>query len=564
MEFLKKIWLFLGLFFHINCNLFFEKYKFIKLKRERKNLFFVIWYVLKNHILVIVGILLLDKFFNSDTLNMVVVSLIILSILVKTDAKDWRLFYRTDFVCEIPDVKKRFFTVMLSNVSINLFVEDNILILFSFFIFYSHISWSYLPLLIMAFTIIYMASSSIYFMIQNSSIKIRKIFSLFSYVTSMISMTVVVYVSIDYIISVFLLFKENLRSKMILPHFVTQGSNTAKRVIGFVSENINTIVIVLFAYVLLIIIGSIITLKYLDKLKYTGRDDKVYTIDSFILVKLIRKITKIMYGDGVAAQFINKELALFSDTYKYNFRDYFSVFVSGKSVAMFSAITAVLLNFQYSGTYLIMFIFAQIIVLLDVNSCVSVNLVVNMSFIGEYSTLLTMNSSGQNISQLVKSKIKFYYLIRIFAHTLLFVFINIGFSLVSMPIYLMLIGNIMAVGILILYVRAYFINNLIYTRINYRDYTKYLDESQLLEEGVPEFFILNLLMSIWFLILIATLLITSIVHTININVMAMIDIILLIALIIGGYIIMNKIGNNIIRFIKGGDYSADFAKIFKK
>ena len=46
--------------------------------------------------------------------------------------------------------------------------------------------------------------------------------------------------------------------------------------------------------------------------------------------------------------------------------------------------------------------------------------------------------------------------------------------------------------------------------------------------------------------------------------MAMIDIILLIALIIGGYIIMNKIGNNIIRFIKGGDYSADFAKIFKK
>ena len=63
----------------------------------------------------------------------------------------------------------------------------------------------------------------------------------------------------------------------------------------------------------------------------------------------------------------------------------------------------------------------------------------------------------------------------------------------NMPLYMIIIGNLLNLVVLNFFPKLYFTNNLIYSRMNYKNYQKYLDESKILDFGVSEFYPLNLI-----------------------------------------------------------------------
>lgn len=163
MKLNKRISMFISLFFNINKNYFFERYNFLRLKDKNKKILFTIWYIFKNQIFVICSVLILQFLFKSYMLNTIVIVLLLFSMMLGMDTKNWRLFYRSDFISEIPDIKQRFITVLLGNIVLKLFVENNLILLSLLLLIYTHMSLLYLPLFLTIYIVVFAASLSLFF-----------------------------------------------------------------------------------------------------------------------------------------------------------------------------------------------------------------------------------------------------------------------------------------------------------------------------------------------------------------------------------------------------------------
>ena len=133
----------------------------------------------------------------------------------------------------------------------------------------------------------------------------------------------------------------------------------------------------------------------------------------------------------------------------------------------------------------------------------------------------------------------------------------------------MMLGvNLLNIMVLFMMPKNYLINNLIYTRMDYKDYRQFLDESQILDVGVNDFLPINILFKIISTVVMLILATFVLKSFIKFDIPAVI----IYFLIVMSYLItipvcskvMKRIGRNIIDFIERGNYSADFAKIFKE
>lgn len=107
------------------------------------------------------------------------------------------------------------------------------------------------------------------------------------------------------------------------------------------------------------------------------------------------------------------------------------------------------------------------IIIFDISSTIGVKLIVNMSFISDYTLLLVCNNLGFDKRKLIKAKLKFYYIVR----SLSLLFMLIVYTYVHFFRYAdLLYHNCKCFKLIDLYIfpKLYLINNLIYTRIDYK------------------------------------------------------------------------------------------------
>jgi len=558
----RKLKIFVKLFIGINKNYFFEKYSFLSFKEETKALLFKLWYCLRSTI-IILGITWVLKFvFNSDLVNTVVYILILLSLFLGMDVKDWRLFYRLDFISAIPEIRCRFTTVLFGNVMLKLFIENNMLLLMLLCVLYGHLPLFYFPLLSLAYVLLYASVLTVYFLLENSSFIVKGIFSIINYIFSFNVTIVVIYYILYFIFSIFSKFVNNLTSANIIGDMFDMTTHAIMSSVAFINDNIIVAGVIYVSYIMLVGILTLVTFRYLKRTSYMDKEHAKYAVNNFLYVRLVRKF---MRKDTVMNGLVAKEYALFAYFYKYNFKEYFFICIADRAMAFFIAIWLILLKYEYSETYLLMFAVTLVVMLVDINSSVGVKLLTNMSFITDYNALLSANTSGFDIQTFIKAKLRFYYTIKLVPYGLFFIVYNIMFSFVHMPWWLVIISNFLNLVIILIFPKLYLTNNLIYSRMNYRDYEKYLDESKLLDIGVKEFYPLNYLFRIWVFLVVIILGCTTIFrNAINVTLLTIGLIIFLIISIVIVYGIMKRIYHNIITFIERGEYSADFAKIFKK
>lgn len=562
---LKRFLMFIYLFFSINKNYFFEKYNFLSMHEASKEKFFIIWYLLKNQILTIVAIIVLKKIFDSDLLNAVVTLMLMISLLFGLDSKEWRLFYRLDFVSEIPNMIERFFTVLLGNVILKLIIENNIFLISTLFFYYSKISFIYLPIFLIIYFLLYVTILSFYFILQNSTLNMKKTFSIFNYLFSFTFTSWFIYVLLDFILNAFGIFINNRYNSSIFSVFINEIVKIININVNYFMENISFIIIGLLIIFVIIGFSTFLTVKYLNKINYLDKEDNKYITDSFFIVKIIKLFLDILYlsKEEIRIQ-VNKELSLFSYIYKYSFKDYFFVFIADRSMSFLIAIYLILIKYEYNAAYILFFILIPIVLVVDINSNVGVKLITNMSFITDYNTLLIANTTGYSIKKLIRSKLVFYYGIKSFSYILFIFIVNVMLMSFNGDWIIILFSNLMILIILACFPKLYLINNLIYSRMNYRNYYKYLDESKILDYGISEFYPLNIMFKIWIVLAFLIIIFTTIFKFVDLKLIFLVSLFVVMFTIIIVYVIMIRVYNNIIKFIERGNYSADFAKLFKE
>ena len=175
-----------------------------------------------------------------------------------------------------------------------------------------------------------------------------------------------------------------------------------KNLAMFIINNNIIALVLIVVYVMVVLLLNIFTIKYLEKSSYLDKEDSVYIVDNFIIVKLIKKILSILYRNKpTRLVLINKEFALFTHIYKYNFKDYFFIFIADRSMSFLISIFLIISKYEYSASSLIILLIVPIILLVDINSNVGVKLITNMSFITDYNTLLCSNTSGFDLNKLI-------------------------------------------------------------------------------------------------------------------------------------------------------------------
>lgn len=562
---IKKIVMFIYLFFHINKNYFFEKYDFIKIDRSKQEKLYSIWYILKNHFLIILTIVIVSIAIKSQSISSSIIILYLASILFGVDSKDWRLFDRLDFVSEIPNEVQRFFTVLIGNIILKLFVENNLVFLILMLLFLLDFSLWNAPLIILFYIILFAAVTSIYFVIQHSSLYIKKIFSFFSYLFSFLFTTLFSYLLIDFVVSTFSKFTNNLDNKNVFFKFLSQGIIVVDSINIFLKNNYWILFLVFACFAILSFSLSFFILKQIQNESYQDKQESRHIVNNFFLVRVLRKIiTIIWHKDAHKRLIIEKELSLFNSIYKYNFRDYFFIFIADRSFALLLTAFLILIKYKYSGSCILVFALLPIILLMDINSSVGVKLIANMSFVTDYNSLVIFNTSGIDLEKLVVSKTNFYYTIKSFSFLLFLLLSNFILHYFYAPFFVFILSNFIIIVIILTVPKMYFTNNLIYCRMDYRDYHFYLDESKILDQGVTEFYPLNILFKVWTLLILIALFFTTIFNVINFNVLFIILSSIYFITLSLVYYIMNRVNRNIMSFIKGGDYSVDIAKIFKR
>lgn len=562
---IQQIKMFIILFININKNYFFEKYNFITIKESNKKLFYRIWYIFSNHILVFIFFIVLNTLISSNTIKSLIVLLILITLFLGIDSKDWRLFYRLDFVSEIPETRVRFLIVLFGNVFLKLFIENNIIILFLFLVYYLRISLFYLPFLIFMFVLLHATVTSIYFIIQNSSFNIKKLFSFFNYLLSFLTTALFAYFFIDFIIKVFSSFIKTLDNRNVFNEFINQGNTMINNISEWIQNYSIYLLIIYFFSIFIISIFTHKTLKYIESTSYLDYEDGKYVVSNFWILKVVRRIINLIFAKNeVMKNLVNKELTLFTNIYKFNFKDYFFVFVADRSVAFLITFFLIIYKYEYSGSYILMIVLVPIIILMDINSSVGVKLIANLSFVTDFNTLQILNMSGFDIKKIINSKLYFYYIIKAFSFFILFLLYNIMYLLLDTPLIILLVSNLIILCLLAFFPKLYFTNNLIYSRMDYRDYEKYLEESKILDVGVSEFLPLNLIFRFWTTLMILSLLFSTIFNLISFNVIVIIIFFIQAISSVVVYFILTRIQNNIEGFIERGDYSANFAKIFQK
>ena len=541
--------------FFVNKNLFLEKLNFLKsLKISTQNKIYLAYFIFNRY--AIWGLIFaIWWFLKWPTVALSILMVLYLSLkLILLDIDDWQLYFNDDIRLTIPKQSERYLTILLNILVYKFFLMDNILIYIIALKFITPISSTSL----LCITISYLAISafilSLYLVLKVGSLKLKAFYSVFSYLSAMIAMFIFGYIVIKGITYI-----ANSIYSLILGTYVFDFYELINKVTlkfnGFLSNN--NLFILISLIVVLISVTSILFIYHSANLEMSDEQPLLH------LPKFIERLMSFHKQDDLQQCLSLKELKLIVDIYKYNFKQYYFTFFMDRSYTLLIALILSFSALNLNCKNLLFFGLSTVLFMTEIESIMGNKLIANLSFITEYNTLRQFNCNGINIQKLSNAKLNLFYNIR-FIPTLIFTATAIvGHIILGSSLFLIIVNIISLFLIFKFYPKDYFTRNLIYTRMDYKDYENYLTEKNILEGGVDGFSPLNWLYNILFF----SVVILSILAFIFPNVAFISSIVCVFIFIVAPIIchaFMKKIYNNVISFIERGDYSADFSKIFKR
>ena len=558
----RLIGMFICLYFSINKNIFFEKYKFIKISDNKKNSFYIIWFIIKNYLTIMLGLVVLYRLFQNKLLCEILIIGLLLSELIRIDSNDWRLFERNDFAIAIPQAFERSMIVLLGNIMYKLMINTNLILYTVLLCFFEREHTVKVVIAASIYFLVFCISEWSVFFIRYSSLEIKKIYSFIGYIKSFIFNAAVFYLFFEMaIFFIKLVIKRDISKVRIMEELLI----IVHKIMGLLSDYFTIILAAIIVITVVNLVVYVLALKRINENYYIYKDESRYIIKNFFILRLFLAIAKKI---GRSSVLVEKEFFLFADIYKYNYANAWYVYLADRSIAILLAIVAVMYRHSFLGAGFVLMGLIPCFFILDISSAVSVKLIANMSLIADRNTVMIANTNGIDIKNILKSKLEFFYIIKSFNIIIYFAISNIIMNIFNGNIYMMLGVNLLNIMVLFMMPKNYLINNLIYTRMDYKDYRQFLDESQILDVGVNDFLPINILFKIISTVVMLILATFVLKSFIKFDIPAVI----IYFLIVMSYLItipvcskvMKRIGRNIIDFIEAGNYSADFAKIFKK
>ncbi len=541
--------------FFVNKNLFLERFSFLrKLKISIQNGIYALYFIFSRYVVWCI-IFALWYFFKWPTF--ILSSLLIMYLglkLILLDIDDWQIYFNDDIHLAFPNNSKRFFIVLLNILVYKFLIEDNVFIYILALKFITSINDIALVFILIAYLSISAFILSFYFVQKVGSIKLKSFYSIFSYLSAMVSMFLfsgIVIKLITYVV--------NSIYSLILGTFIFDFNDLLNKATlkynDFYSNNCSFIIISLFATLvsllaILLIIRNI-NLEVLDERPLLYLQKSVKKTVLFNVKDIFKKCLAI------------KDCELILDVYKYNFKQYYFTFFLDRTYCILIALVLSFINLSLDCKNLLFFGFSIIIFIIEIDSVMGNKLIANLSFITDYNTLRQFNCNGINIQTLSDAKLRLFYNIRRIPTAIFIITVTIGHFIINSSFYFIIINILTLLTIYLTYPKDCFTKNLICTRMDYKNFENYLTEKNILESGTKDFYLLNWLYNF----LLYSLLFSSVISSIFCNFSTLSNIIcicLFITCPLLCHMFMKKIYKNIIDFIERGDYSADFSKIFKR
>ena len=551
----------------LNRNLFFERFKFLNMGKEKNKILYLIGFLINEYVLCLLGMGVLCYYFKNPKIFIILPIGMMFALLIGVDGNDWKLFDRADFEMAEPLASKRALDILKGIIIYRLGIKNNIF----FYTILSGIVLSVSPVVLicvsMIFSLMFVLCEMFAFIIRYSTFLTKKIYSFISYVGSLVISTIFFFTIIS---SLIYLAKNIINKQISYCRIEKELIQNIKILNSFIGANKEIIIIGVCVYALLIFIGFFLTLKKIQMSDYLDKENKYYSLKYFYSLIIFKKIMERVYKNKEELLvLILKEIRLFTDSFRYKYKDYFFVIGPDRSTAFLIAVFLQVLYNPVKNQQIFIIPIIVTFAIADIFSATTMKLLTNYSFVAEYQTLQSYLANGLDFRNIISGKIRFFYGIKSLGFGCYLAIANAFMYACKCDWYVFLISDSLCIMLFIVLPMCCFYNNLIYTRMNYRLYEQYMEESGLIDVGVKEFVPLSFYYSGFYFISIMEIIFVCIFNSLSIffipkQVFYATTIIYAVIGIGICHYIMKRIGKNICSFVERGDLSADFVKIFEK
>lgn len=551
----------------LNRNLFFERFKFLNMGKEKNKILYLIGFLINEYVLCLLGMGVLCYYFKNSKIFIILPIGMMFALLIGVDGNDWKLFDRADFEMAEPLASKRALDILKGIIIYRLGIKNNIF----FYTILSGIVLSVSPVVLicvsMIFSLMFVLCEMFAFIIRYSTFLTKKIYSFISYVCSLVISTIFFFTIIS---SLIYLAKNIINKQISYCRIEKELIQNIKILNSFIGANKEIIIIGVCVYALLIFVGFFLTLKKIQMSDYLDKENKYYSLKYFYSLIIFKKIMERVYKNKEELLvLILKEIRLFTDSFRYKYKDYFFVIGPDRSTAFLIAVFLQVLYNPVKNQQIFIIPIIVTFAIADIFSATTMKLLTNYSFVAEYQTLQSYLANGLDFRNIISGKIRFFYGIKSLGFGCYLAIANAFMYACKCDWYVFLISDSLCIMLFIVLPMCCFYNNLIYTRMNYRLYEQYMEESGLIDVGVKEFVPLSFYYSGFYFISIMEIIFVCIFNSLSIffipkQVFYATTIIYAVIGIVICHYIMKRIGKNICSFVERGDLSADFVKIFEK
>lgn len=551
----------------LNRNLFFERFKFLNMGKEKNKILYLIGFLINEYVLCLLGMGVLCYYFKNTKIFIILPIGMMFALLIGVDGNDWKLFDRADFEMAEPLASKRALDILKGIIIYRLGIKNNIF----FYTILSGIVLSVSPVVLicvsMIFSLMFVLCEMFAFIIRYSTFLTKKIYSFISYVCSLVISTIFFFTIIS---SLIYLAKNIINKQISYCRIEKELIQNIKILNSFIGANKEIIIIGVCVYALLIFVGFFLTLKKIQMSDYLDKENKYYSLKYFYSLIIFKKIMERVYKNKEELLvLILKEIRLFTDSFRYKYKDYFFVIGPDRSTAFLIAVFLQVLYNPVKNQQIFIIPIIVTFAIADIFSATTMKLLTNYSFVAEYQTLQSYLANGLDFRNIISGKIRFFYGIKSLGFGCYLAIANAFMYACKCDWYVFLISDSLCIMLFIVLPMCCFYNNLIYTRMNYRLYEQYMEESGLIDVGVKEFVPLSFYYSGFYFISIMEIIFVCIFNSLSIffipkQVFYATTIIYAVIGIGICHYIMKRIGKNICSFVERGDLSADFVKIFEK
>ncbi len=551
----------------LNRNLFFERFKFLNMGKEKNKILYLIGFLINEYVLCLLGMGVLCYYFKNTKIFIILPIGMMFALFIGVDGNDWKLFDRADFEMAEPLASKRALDILKGIIIYRLGIKNNIF----FYTILSGIVLSVSPVVLicvsMIFSLMFVLCEMFAFIIRYSTFLTKKIYSFISYVCSLVISTIFFFTIIS---SLIYLAKNIINKQISYCRIEKELIQNIKILNSFIGANKEIIIIGVCVYALLIFVGFFLTLKKIQMSDYLDKENKYYSLKYFYSLIIFKKIMERVYKNKEELLvLILKEIRLFTDSFRYKYKDYFFVIGPDRSTAFLIAVFLQVLYNPVKNQQIFIIPIIVTFAIADIFSATTMKLLTNYSFVAEYQTLQSYLANGLDFRNIISGKIRFFYGIKSLGFGCYLAIANAFMYACKCDWYVFLISDSLCIMLFIVLPMCCFYNNLIYTRMNYRLYEQYMEESGLIDVGVKEFVPLSFYYSGFYFISIMEIIFVCIFNSLSIffipkQVFYATTIIYAVIGIGICHYIMKRIGKNICSFVERGDLSADFVKIFEK